>query len=611
MEFVVLPDGPAAAAVGARLLAERPTPTQIIPHASGRPWIIGRFPPGEVVQAEAGQRRIALIGATSVAPETLRRALERARSVRDLDTTAGSLPGSFHLVASFDGRVRVQGSVSAIRQVFRATVSGTVVAADRPQPLRRLTGAALDETSLALQLVKPLPPWPLTERSLWQGIERLAHDHYLELSQDGQAHERRWWHPPEPEVPLTAGAATIRMALQEAVAVRTRGGGTVSADLSGGMDSTSISFLAAEGPARLITTRWEAEDPANDDRQWATRAARSLPDAQHQVFARETIPACFTGILAADADAGEAPFEMIRTRAQLIHHARATAELGSTRHLSGDGGDELFYALPIYLHTVIRTAPLTAVRQLRTHRALYRWKRLPLLASLSDRRSFARWLASTSETLTAAPPRPTDPDSGWASGTRAPAWVTDEAVGRIRDVIRETAVSGPEPLAPLRGQHFALQAARHCGGAMRRAGELTSRHGLPLHAPFLDDRVIEAALSVRFVDRGDPGAYKPALAAAMRGIVPDGVLGRPTKAEFSAEVYHGLRANRRDLAELCEDMSLARAGLIDPAAFRSALLGLHPVPRTLIPLEGTLASESWLRSVSSSDSTPAVAGGKP
>ncbi|MEU0124915.1 asparagine synthase-related protein [Streptomyces albidoflavus] len=606
VEFVVLADCPEAASFETALLEG--DQVQVVRHASGRPWLVGRWTADELLWAEAGPVRVAVIGAAPPGPEPLLRAAGRARTPRDLDALARSLPGSFHLVASLGGRVRAQGTVSAVRQIFHTRVGGVTVAANRARPLVRLSGAEMDSGALTLRLMGSPPPWPLTERTLWQGVERLAHDHYLELSPTGSHQEVPWWTPPEPDVPLAAGKDAIREALAEAVGVRTHGGGTVSADLSGGMDSTSVCFLADQGSSRLLTTRWEGRDPSNDDGKWASLAAESLPDAHHHVFPHNLIPKCFSDLVSPTEDV-EAPFELIRTRAQLIHHATTVSALGSTLHLSGDGGDELFYALPIYQHSLARARPVTAFRQLRTHRAMYRWRRLPLLGALRDNRSFTQWLGAAADSLTAPPTRPTDPDFGWSSGMRVPGWVTEEGVRSIRRMVRQAAANTPAPLAPLRGQHFALEAARNCGSAMRQANDLTARFGLPLHAPYLDDRVIEAALSIRFADRGDPGGYKPALAAAMRDVVPQEVLGRPTKAEFSAEVYDGLRSNRSELSAFCEDMRLADLGLVDQDAFRSALLGLHPVPRTLIPLESTLAGEAWLRSVHSADSATAPAEG--
>lgn len=89
-------------------------------------------------------------------------------------------------------------------------------------------------------------------------------------------------------------------------------------------------------------------------------------------------------------------------------------------------------------------------------------------------------------------------------------------------------------MSPLRAQHAMLQDVRQCGDAVRRVSRLTRGLGVSWEAPYLDDQVIQAALSIRFEDCATLDRYKPTLAESMRGIVPDAVLGRSTKAEHSA-----------------------------------------------------------------------------
>ncbi|MEU6034380.1 asparagine synthase-related protein [Actinomadura sp. NPDC047616] len=587
---------PAAAVRPAREVAPAFT---VIPHASGRPWIVGRWREDEIVWARAGRDRIAVLGPSSATAGTLAARLRDARTPADLDGLSAELAGSFHLVASIGDRVRVQGSLSTARQVFHADVAGTPVAADRPQTLAALVGAAPREEALAAWLVAPWLPWPLNERCLWKGVDALPAGCYLELSADGGSRAVRWWSPPEPDLPLADGAGRVREALCDAVAVRTRGHDTLSADLSGGMDSTSLCFLAAGDVDRLVTTRWEAADPADEDQVWAARAAASLPGGEHLVLSRDVAPTWFADLSQPDPDI-EAPFAWIRTRARLTHMAEQVAARGSSAHLTGHGGDELFLSNPLYLHTLVRTRHVRSIPYLRAYRALHRWRPAHTAQALLANDSFGQWLSRTADELT-DPVREVQgrPSFGWGVAYRMPAWATGEAVDTVRRLLRDTGRSEPEPLAPLRGQHAALADARLCGDTLRRVDRLTSRSGVSWHAPYVDDRVVEAALAIRFEDVAMPDRYKPALTAAMRGVVPDAVLGRSTKSEYSAEAYDSLRRHRAELLGLCEDMRLARLGLVNADALRSLLLALPPTSLTLVPLISTFACETWLRNLPS------------
>lgn len=609
MQFLVLPDS----AAGARV-AESVRPAaggRVIAHPSGRPWVVGAWRSDEVVTATAGTRSLVLLGSSTATAAGLLAELDRLSGLRDLDAVPGRIAGSYHLLASFDGRLRAQGTISAARQVFRTRAGGTTVLADRPQALAALVGAGLDEAHVARHLMAPSAPWPLADRPAWTGVVRVEPDSHVVVDPDGTHTTTRWWTPPAAELPLREGAERVRGALRAAVAARAHGPGRTSADLSGGMDSTSLSFLLAERNPDLVTTRLEAVDPANDDARWAARAALDLPEADHVVIPRGEAPLNFTGALDPDPDA-EGPFAWLRTKGVLAHHARLLADKGVTRHLTGHGGDELFYVMPAHDHSAVRVDPLGYLPHLRPNRSLRRWSLGQALRFLADGTGYASWLDAASRTLTAGLGHTSHPSMGWGEPPRLPAWATPRAVEANRVLLREAAAAAPEPLSPLRAQHATLDMARTCGDGLRRATRVTERHGVSWHAPFVDDHVVEAALSIRLRDRAEANRYKPVLAAAMRGSVPDHVLGRPTKGEFSADVYAGLDHHKRELLAQCADLELERLGLVDGDAFRRALVTPHPAARTLIPVITTLACESWLRSAAAArTSTPlsATSGG--
>ncbi len=83
----------------------------------------------------------------------------------------------------------------------------------------------------------------------------------------------------------------------------------------------------------------------------------------------------------------------------------------------------------------------------------------------------------------------------------------------------------------------------------------------------------------------------------MRGLVPDDLLGRATKGNYGEDTFEGFRRHRATLLRLFDDSLLARRGLIDEAAVRTALRADHAIAQPLQALEPTLACEVWLRSL--------------
>jgi asparagine synthase (glutamine-hydrolysing) len=594
MEFVVLPDCPAGAALAGHLGA-----AQRIDHASGRPWIVGHWPVDAATTVEAGPRRMVLLGHTRLDETATAAALGRLRSLHDVDAIASRLPGVFHLTVSLDGRTRVQGSAVGVRQIFTAVVDGVTVAASGVEPLLRLTGAGLDETVLAARLMAPGgAPWPLAPRPVRRGVEALTTGHWLELDTDGRARQTRWWELPEASLTLAQGAAAVRSALDDAIATRTAAGTTLSADLSGGLDSTSLCFLAHAAGADLVTHHVMPLDSANADTRWAHRAAEYLPAARHHTLSADRAENLFD--VGYTADLVDAAPEGPSTWASGLPHIqdlaeRATGE-GASLHLTGFGGDELFGRMPACAWSLARATPVGGLRLVNRYRLANRWRWRATVRALLDRSTYRQNLAAVAARIADPPPPLDEPDFGWVFAPRMPAWATPDAVAAVRDLLTTAATEGPGPLDADRARHQALASLVFEGNTVRQVNTALTGTGITWDAPFLDDRVVEAALATRIDQRLLGGRFKPLLTSAVRGVVPADILDRRDKGEFSAEAFRGLKENRDRLLELCEDSSLARLGLIDPVAFRSAVLNPGPMSHHLQPIDTTVACESWLRS---------------
>ncbi|MFF9059444.1 lasso peptide isopeptide bond-forming cyclase [Streptomyces sp. NPDC014882] len=588
--FAVFTDRADAAAV-ARSFA-RPG-SRTLAHASGRPWLVGHWHDDEVVTASAGGVRLAVVGCCPIDADELQRRTARLRDLAELDALARSLPGSFHLVCALDGRVRVQGTASGLRLVFHAEIDGVRVAATRADTLAAVLGLDPDVEELAVRLLWPAP-YPLSETSLWRAVTAVPPQDAVIVAPDGRTvRHTRWWTPPEPDRPLAEAAPLIREALREAVDARTRQGGVVSCDLSGGLDSTSVCFLADRSPARVLASTWPGRDPADTDLRWAERAMEHLPDVEHVVWDADASPLVYEDLLTVD-DLLDEPTIGVMDRSRVLHHLPGLAARGSRLHLTGIGGDHVAWCSEAYYHRLLRTRPLLAVRQLRGFRALWQWPLGGTVRALADSRPYGKWLADAAGRLRAPSPPSVATGLGWGRAPRLFDWVTPEAERMARRALL-TSAAGVSPLHPDRGMHSDLEQIRSCTRVIRQWDRMAARAGLPMASPFLDDRVIEACLAVRPGERVSPWTYKPVLSAAMRGIVPEACLRRADKAAASMDAANGLREHRADLLALWEDSRLEALGLVDGAALRR--LARRPASPGLSDavLYSTIAAEVWLR----------------
>ncbi|MFJ6137260.1 asparagine synthase-related protein [Kitasatospora sp. NPDC092286] len=587
---------------------------RVVHHPSGRPWIVADASHARLVVAGTGARRLALFGEFDADAGRLARLLDRHDDVPGLLAAAHRVPGSFHLICADGDALWVQGSASGLRQVCYARhPEGGYAAADSVEPLIDWSGGAPRPEMVAWGLVHPGFDYGLTDGTHWTGVHRLPADHRLRLTGD-RADTRPWWRPPTGGLPLAEGAPLLRAALEEAVAVRVRTAAGLSADLSGGMDSTSLCYLLAGQDASFRSFVEQTVDPNHDDARWAALAAREI-GRELTVLGPEDVPGPYDGIW--DGDAGLVtevpyglgePYTLIRNRTRKTAMSRLFAATGATVHIGGFGGDELFTVAPSYFSDLYRTAPVAAVRGIRPLARLRRWTLPQVVRSLADRRTYAAWFTQELSTLHLPRPATDGPTVGWGPALHLPPWATAHAAEAIREIARER--SGEvRPQAGDRASHTAVAGQRIGGQRLGPLRDLMERSGVLLSLPYMDDHVLEAALAV---PRGEslPGrGYKPLLKAAM-GPTGSGALSRSTKGEFSMSVYRGLQRNRRALLAMVEEPLLAEHGLVDPDALRASIRDTMRPQHETAALELTLGAEAWLRTVAGRTTpTPREPGG--
>ncbi|MBZ9644372.1 asparagine synthase-related protein [Streptomyces sp. PSKA30] len=561
--------------------------------------------------AEAGPRRLALFGETEADASHLTHVLDRNDDVHAVMAAAHRRPGSFHIIYTDGHSTHVQGTASGLRQVFHARLpDGGHAASDSPELLARLRGSSPRLEMVAWELMQPTLDYGLTEATCWTGVRRVPADQRLCL-RDDEADTVTWWRPPPPELSLSEGAAQLRKALDDAVGVRAATARGLSADLSGGMDSTSLCHLLAQQGVDFRAFVEQTVDPNHDDAKWAARAAQEI-GRDLTVFQPDDIPGPYDGIcdtagvLDRSVPHGlSTPYTLIRNRARKTAMARVFAATDATVHVAGFGGDELFTVAPSYFSDLYRTAPLRALREIRPLARLRRWPMREVVRELAGRQSYDDWVGRQLLGLHLPRPAVQGPTVQWGPQWHIPVWATP----RTAEAVRSLVPPGRAPMAPQaphRSVHVCLVGQRIGGHRLAPLRDLMQREGVLLSLPFMDDGVLEAALSLSRAESRPGLSYKPALKAAMQLDGPKAVLSRSTKGEFSMSVQHGIARNRRNLVALFEDSLLAEHGLVDPARLRSSIRDTMRPQHETAALELTVGAEVWLRTaLAAADPKPA------
>ena len=406
----------------------------------------------------------------------------------------------------------------------------------------------------------------------------------------------RYWRPEDVALDVSRAHAVQaeRQVVEEcqhllAQSVRTSlsGDGAVWAQLSGGLDSSSVTSVAqwlaergsvAHGLAGTVTFV-DHHGTGTDERRYSDSVVRRWRIRNEAIidpptFYDEQYP--LPRLDQPRSDLHVYPREM-----RMCHGVRSA---GGRTLLTGVGGDELFSGnMLFFADWLVRGRLWPAVREMARRAAIgrvsfwelaYRNAVLPLLPTRLHRH-LVREQDST---------------------PRMP-WLKRDVLRRY-DIAMHASITAPAYGGP-RGEKY-----RHAVVSMATrieapsSGSLTDDF-LEIRHPLLYRPLVEFALRLPPELRARPHAHRWVLREAMRGILPELVrtrVGKPGTAEYLSWT---LVERQRHLAPLLDEPILADLGLVDPVTLRHTFNDMlqHPAAggHMLGPLLNTLAVEAWLQ----------------
>ncbi|MDX2030040.1 MAG: asparagine synthase (glutamine-hydrolyzing), partial [Blastocatellia bacterium] len=441
-----------------------------------------------------------------------------------------------------------------------------------------------------------------------RGVRKLPAGRLLLVDVDPwRIEERVWWRmedaPPIEDDP----PARIRAELETVSELIVRADVPVGVALSGGLDSSAITALAARrypGTMNAFSVGY-AEAARGDERAEARALADHLGIPFHEVALRTE--------------------ELVRAFPRLVHWQddpiadisgfgyyavmKLAREHGVPVMLQGHGGDELFWGYPWARRAVRETrhkaemqraggGSLRDYLQLEapespTRMGLFRWARsLAGLRSSAER--FRRDRAAPRDQLVFYD---LVPDFALAARETA-ALYADSFLERLNGAGGPTAlftIPQPWPAAAL------LLTRLQCDTYLRENGvaqgdRLSMASSVELRLPLLDYRLVEVVVGLRKVHDDSQLPPKAWLRAAVADLLPDWVLNRP-KRGFTPPVRKWYRALFAAYGELLIDGALVQAGVLAPRAARELARGAHPLGVTAPLSFKALVLEMWWRNL--------------
>ncbi|MGW7386557.1 asparagine synthase-related protein [Streptomyces sp. NPDC054794] len=500
-----------------------------------------------------------------------------------------TLGGSYWMVVHDTERRRtvVAGDLSEARGVFTAATDRGPVWATDAALLAAQLGRGPDLDLLAARItVGSAEHWP--DRSVWSGIERVPGGHALVL-EDGTARTADVRPRPDGRT-MEAGSGEVGAALWAAAQSYAREAGPrVSADLSGGLDSSTVA-IAAAAVSQIVAVTYGGPLADSEDTRLARQVAAYV-GAEHHVSSGGRLTAHFSSWPSARPNSPVLPVSSYPLDADYLPPARGVSAL----HLTGHGGDVVLESSTAAWTVLAQNGQTRRARAAVTAQA----RRVntapgPLWRAVKEAaRGRPSALFRAAEAVSKG--RPFGDGLGvwtWCPIGAAAQWLTPYGRQVIAGMLDASGRAVGEVEA---GEWDDWSALRYNGSAMRDSEPLCAEHGVTQVSPFLDNEVVRACLRIGAGERRRPGVYKPLLALA-RPELPHWLTGRQSKGHFTPLSYEGLRARRQVLHEVIDASELVGCGLIDPAAVHAALeaatAGVGRPP--LAALEAFLITSWWL-----------------
>ncbi|MGB0670534.1 MAG: asparagine synthase (glutamine-hydrolyzing) [Rhodospirillales bacterium] len=439
------------------------------------------------------------------------------------DDFISPLAGMFALALydSQDHRLTLVRDRLGIKPLYYAiTAAGGILFASEPKALLAgdLIAPALDEAGVAAYLVQGYIPGNGT---LYRGIYKLGPGEKLIVSASGETHLERYWRPsPATDAPPDAQSRRQWIAdkLNHSVSEHLQSDVPLGALLSGGIDSGLVVALAAQlhpQPLKTFSVRFSGAD--YDETPLAEQVARRY-GTEHET------------LVVSDADLVR---DLVRL-AWFMDEPLADPALGPNRvieerlrervtvTLNGTGGDELFGGYLRYFPHPLEQRYQRLPRALRTRLIE------PLLQRLAPHRAWQ---------LARADRRHTDPGGYLNDHTRVLPPALLARLG-IQLPLREPISS--RIYNETTGEDQARQLAADMDGYL--AGNLlplldrtSMMESVEGRVPFLDHRLVEAALALPDAERCPDGRQKGFLRDLARDYLPEAVLTAP-KRGFASPV---------------------------------------------------------------------------
>lgn len=585
------------------LALAKPCKCQAIWNGQKSLLLCGSWDKTDYFYVSQGEVDLAIIGRLLIDYEALFDQIKLAVKTQNYSILM-KLPGNYNLIVKDGSQNYFFTDIASLRPIFYNVKNSLLVYSSHCVAIRELIDAEVNSSWLAAWLMYPGMIDINKKSSPFCNIQIIPPGHYLQVSPGKLVCKPYWTNSTEFKDRLEA-AEHLREQLITAVERRVDLYDIVTSDLSGGMDSTSLSLIAAKTLAnqgRKLHTITFASTSATEleDLKYAQEAANLYPNISSVVLESNKFPMAYSNL--DEMPMTDEPAPVATTLGRFLYGLEVVKSKGSQLHLSGDGGDAVLLAPYSYLADIVQNAHLgTLIRH------SFGWakvKNISPIALISNAiklatTSYRRWLLQQTKKLKTGQISHEQIQKiiAWSSPPSFASWYTQETTELVIQQL-EKYMTDAKPFSNQPGQHGAIENIYAMGRTSRIIQQVAEIYGVNLDVPYLDSQVVDACLCARTEERTTPFMFKPLLHEALRYDLPEIILNRTTKGDYTRDMFDGIRQNQIKVNELLQSSYLADIGLIDVEKLRSAIeefsMGLNI---GLWQFDTTLEVEFWLRRV--------------
>ena len=436
-----------------------------------------------------------------------------------------------------------------------------------------------------------LYPRPPVETSPYREIRSVPPSHLLTFRFGGERKIQRYWAlNPHSRIRYTSDADYehhFSDAFRKSIERRLRADHTVLAELSGGLDSSSIVCIAdavrRDLPSIPIETLsyYDSDEPSGDERPYISLIEQHRGHAGYRIskseFNRQTSGESLQPLPIDHFAASPGYFGRSLRWASVLNEIRLKSDARVI--LSGLGGDEVLGGVQYEAPELAEF--LLAGRLISLARSLFQW-------SLARKKTVFELLSGTFELLGAAH----DPNALISPSHKPFAWA------RLKPLARHPNLAQFADWRNLWPSQLALEWIRY-----NLASQLTCTDP-PLvgreekRYPYLDRELFVFLASIPRSQIVQAGHRRHLMRRALRGLVPEGVLFRKTKWFGSRSALATISSQAKDVDGLFNDGWVSDGLVVDTALVRNELQAVQKgVSAEGIPLLSAIAIEQWLRAL--------------